>query len=57
MSDEVEWNTAQLEKELVSALAHAQAWKLTAEEGQSLAAGCLTDECRHIAEGKGRLGL
>jgi hypothetical protein len=57
MSDEVEWNTAQLEKELVSALAHAQAWKLTAEEGQSLAAGCLTDECRHIAEGKGWLGL
>lgn len=57
MSDEIEWNTAQLEKELVSALAHGQVWKLTAEEEQSLAAGCLTDECRHIAEGKSWLGL
>ncbi len=53
ISDQPQWNAAQFEQELVSALAHATAWKLTSEEAQSLAAGCLTDQCRQIAEGKG----
>lgn len=48
------WDVAQFERNLVSALAHAQAWKLSGEEEESLAEDCFTDQCRQIAQGSAR---
>jgi hypothetical protein len=53
---DVQRDTAGLERALISALAHAAAWKLMPEEQQALAAGCMTAECRDIAEGKSWIG-
>jgi hypothetical protein len=41
-----------LEEALASALAHAKKWQLSPEERERLRAGCLTDRCRTIADGK-----
>lgn len=48
---------AQLEQALASALAHANNWKLTPAEQTRLRSGCITDQCRDIADGKMSLGL
>jgi hypothetical protein len=50
--NEPQRDAAQLESALASALVRATAWKLTPGEQESLAAECLTDECRQMAEGK-----
>lgn len=46
-----------LEQSLASALAHATNWKLSSAEQDRLRSGCLTEQCRRIAEGKMRLEL
>lgn len=47
----------QLEQALVSALVNATNWKLTEEEREDLRAGCLTENCRAMAEKKMSLGF
>lgn len=47
----------QLEQALVSALVNGTNWKLTDEEREELRAGCLTENCRAIAEKKMSLGF
>jgi hypothetical protein len=46
-----------LEQKLVSALAHAESWSLTAEEKRLVEDGCLIDACRGIGEKKTWLSL
>lgn len=46
-----------LEQILVSALSHAANWTLTPREQDRLRDGCLTEQCREIADGKMRRGL
>jgi hypothetical protein len=46
-----------LEQVLVSALLHATNWTLTPVEQDRLRDGCLTEQCREIADGKMRRGL
>jgi hypothetical protein len=48
---------ANLEQSLVSALVAGENWKLTDEEKEELRAGCLTENCRAMAEGKMRIGF
>lgn len=48
---------ARLEQALASALAHAKNWKLTPAEQSRLRNGCITDQCRDIADGKTYLGF
>ena len=48
---------ARLEQSLASALAYAKNWKLTPAEQTRLHNGCITEQCRDIADGKMRLGL
>lgn len=48
---------ANLEQSLASALSHATNWKLTASEVNRLHDGCMTQQCRDIADGKMWLGL
>ena len=48
---------ATLEQALASALTHARNWKLSPAEIERLRQGCLTDQCRDIADGKMSLGL
>jgi len=48
---------ANLELSLVSALAHAKNWTLTPAEQDRLRAGCLTEQCQPMAEGKMSMGL
>ena len=48
---------AELEKLLVSALMNAKNWKLAESEIATLRAGCMTDECRTIADRKMSMGL
>jgi hypothetical protein len=45
------------ELSLASALSHASNWKLTPSEHDHLRDGCLTEQCRAIADGKMWLGL
>lgn len=49
--------TVQLEQTLVSALVTGANWKLTSREQDQLREGCLTEECRDIADGKMSLGF
>ena len=49
--------SALLEQILVSALSHAANWTLTPVEQDRLRDGCLTEQCREIADGKMRRGL
>ena len=49
--------TAMLERALASALAHATYWTLSPAELDHLRAGCLTQTCRDIADGKMYLNL
>lgn len=46
-----------LEEELASALTKAKNWKLAPDEQERLRDGCLTEQCRAIADGKRFLGL
>ncbi len=48
---------SRLEQALASALANAANWKLSDSERDRLREGCLTDQCRTIAEGKMRIGM
>jgi hypothetical protein len=48
---------ASFEQALTSALTHAKNWELSAGEVEQLRQGCLTDQCRDIADGKMALGL
>jgi hypothetical protein len=48
---------AELEQSLASALMEATAWKLSDEEREELRVGCLTDNCREIAEGRMTMGF
>jgi hypothetical protein len=48
---------AKFEQALASALTHARNWKLSPGEIERLRQGCLTDQCRDIADGKMALGL
>jgi hypothetical protein len=48
---------ARFEQALASALTHAKNWKLSPGEVDRLRQGCLTDQCRDIADGRMRLGL
>jgi hypothetical protein len=41
------------EAEMASALVHARNWKLDPAEVADLKDGCLSDQCRRVAEGKG----
>jgi hypothetical protein len=52
-----EREAANLEQALASALTRAKSWKLTAGEVERLREGCLTDQCRNIADGKMGLGM
>ena len=45
------WDAAQLEQGLLTAPVNAKAWKLTANENDALAAGCMTNLCKGIATG------
>lgn len=47
----------ELEKLLVSALANAKNWKLAENEIANVRAGCMTEECRDIADRKKLYGL
>ena len=49
--DDGQFETALLEQQLASALAHATNWKLTPAEQGRLREGCLTEQCRAVAEG------
>ncbi|MDR3715204.1 MAG: hypothetical protein P4L51_20515 [Puia sp.] len=49
--------TVQLEQALVSALVRSANWKLTPGEQERLREGCLTEECRDIADGKMSIGF
>jgi hypothetical protein len=49
--------TVQLEQALVSALVRGATWKLTPGEQERLRAGCLTEKCRDIADGKMSIGF
>ena len=48
---------ARFEQALAYALTHAKNWKLSPGEVERLREGCLTDQCRDIADGKMGLGL
>jgi hypothetical protein len=48
---------ALFEQELACALIHAKNWKLSSGEVERVREGCLTDQCRDIADGKMGLGL
>jgi len=48
---------AGLEVSLISALVDGKNWKLTDVEKEDLRAGCLTDDCRAIADGKMRMSF
>jgi hypothetical protein len=48
---------SRLEQSLASALANATNWKLSDSEHDRLRDGCLTDQCRNIADGKMRIGM
>jgi hypothetical protein len=48
---------ARLEQALTSAIANATNWKLSESERARLREGCLTDQCRNIADGKMRMGM
>jgi hypothetical protein len=48
---------ASFEKALASAPIHAKNWKLSPGEVEQLRQGCLTDQCRAIADGKMSLSL
>jgi hypothetical protein len=48
---------AMLELQLASAIANAANWKLSDSERASLRDGCLTDQCRNVADGKIRYGM
>jgi hypothetical protein len=49
--------SADLEQDLASALSNAKNWELSTAERDLLRAGCLTEQCRSIADRKMRLGL
>jgi hypothetical protein len=53
----VRGQTAQLEQELVCALANAANWKLTTGEREGLRDGCLTERCKDIVDGKRSFGF
>jgi hypothetical protein len=55
--DNVQEQTAGLERALASALSHASNWKLSPTRLDSLRADCLTEPCRDIAAGKMFLNL
>jgi hypothetical protein len=55
--DQSAFDANQFEKALVSALMHARAWKLTPEEGEWLAKGCMSEQCQRFAKGEGWMGL
>ena len=48
---------ARLELSLASALVNATNWKLTESELDRLREGCLTEQCRNVADGKMRVGM
>lgn len=57
VDDSPQRRAAMLEQALASALMRGKNWKLSAPETERLRAGCLTDQCRTIADGKMSLGL
>jgi hypothetical protein len=48
---------AKLEQALTSAIANAANWKLSESERARLREGCLTEQCRSIADGRMRMGM
>jgi hypothetical protein len=46
-----------LEQSLASALVNATNWKLSDAERDRLREGCLTEQCRNVADGKMRIGM
>jgi hypothetical protein len=48
---------SRLEQSLVSALANAANWKLSESERDHLREGCLTEQCRNIADGKMQVSM
>jgi len=53
----IQTQSSQLEQSLASALSHANNWSLTPPERARLRDGCITEQCRDIADGKMWLGL
>jgi hypothetical protein len=53
----VRGQAAQLEQELVCALANAANWKLTPGEREGLRSGCFTERCKDIVDGKMSFGF
>jgi hypothetical protein len=47
-----EWQSPLLEQSLASALSNARTWKLSQPEEDRLRAGCITEQCREIADHK-----
>jgi hypothetical protein len=56
-ADSPQRRAAMLEQALASALMGGKNWKLSSSKTERLRAGCLTDSCRSIADGKMSLGL
>ncbi len=56
-SSKSELQSPLLEQSLASALSHAANWKLSQPEVDRLRAGCLTQQCRDIADRKTWMGL
>jgi hypothetical protein len=50
-------HAAELERSLASALVNGTSWKLSQAEREHLRSGCLTDQCRNIADGKMSLSM
>jgi hypothetical protein len=57
IGDDLRAQSAMLEQALTSALAHARNWRLSRAELDRLRAGCLTQTCRDITDGKLSLSL
>jgi hypothetical protein len=50
--DDVRAHNANFEQQLVSALAHANHWKLSQTDRDHLRDSCITEQCREVADGK-----